>query len=135
MKYSLGNRPFLSVSVFAIQIVTLALVIFNVATLSAQQQSSVGPSTQLKTDMIREVAIKSGRAKAQGCTRCHGRLGLAKLAERDGWDGPIGGFITRELVSFRDGYRSHAVMSAVAAPLSDEDILQISLWFESLAKR
>lgn len=101
----------------------------------AQQQESAGPSSQLKTDMIREVALKSGRAKAQGCTRCHGRLGLAKLAKQDGWEGPIAGFITRELVSFRDGYRSHAVMNAVAAPLSDEDILQISLWFESLTAR
>lgn len=105
------------------------------ADLLAQQKASGGSAAQLKAEMIREVAIKTGRAKAQGCTRCHGRTGLASLAKQSGWDDPISGYITRELVSFRSGYRSHAIMNAVAAPLSDEDILQISLWFESLSER
>jgi len=111
----------------------LSILLFTCA-LSHAQEKVQSPASKLKTDVVRSIEIKAGRAKAQGCTRCHGRLGLHRLAEKSGWDGPLSGFIVNELVSFREGYRLHAVMNAVAAPLTDQDILQISLWFESLSK-
>lgn len=133
--FSIFRIPGCCVATLLVGFWVFPVLIPGASGLLAQQQADSGPSVQLKTDMIREVAIKTGRAKAQGCTRCHGRNGLANLAKQSGWDDPISGFIVRELVSFRSGHRSHGIMNAVAAPLSDEDILQISLWFESLSER
>jgi len=37
-------------------------------------------SQQNKQPNEKQIQIKSGRAKAQGCTRCHGRNGSAKVS-------------------------------------------------------
>ncbi|OED37394.1 hypothetical protein AB833_23500 [Chromatiales bacterium (ex Bugula neritina AB1)] len=78
--------------------------------------------------------IKEGRNKAQGCTRCHGRYGLQAAAQQQGSGTLVGAFVKRELENFRTGSRQHAIMSAVAARLSDTDIKAISAWFDSIQK-
>ena len=89
----------------------------------------------LKSMIATKNAIKAGRAKAQTCTRCHGRDGVHRLALRAGWKDSDGQFAIVKLRAFRDGQESHAVMSAVASTLSDQDIEQIALWLDSLAAK
>ena len=74
-----------------------------------------------------------GRGKAQLCTRCHGRLGLARAAKAQDWEGTVEGFIMLGLSQFRDGTRIHAVMNAVAAPMSDVDIEDVAAWYEKVS--
>ena len=76
--------------------------------------------------------IKAGRAKAQGCTRCHGRHGIRQAAKTSRFEGSTGAFATRELLAFREGSRNHVIMSGVAKTLSDDDIRAISAWLDSL---
>lgn len=75
--------------------------------------------------------VKKGRAKAQGCTGCHGRTGMAEAASRAGVES-VADYTSRELTAFKTGSRSHPIMTAVAKTLSDEDITLIALWFESI---
>ena len=111
-------------------VVTFVLLVGLIVSNGVVAGGSTSDKAALNTAMI-----KAGRSKAQGCTRCHGRVGLKQLAERSQWSGTVGAFITRELVAFREKYRLHPVMNSVAAPLTDEDILQISSWFDSLTSR
>lgn len=75
---------------------------------------------------------KQGRNKAQNCTRCHGRLGIQKAAERAGMGTTVGKFAQRELMNFRAGLRQHVIMSGVATTLTDKDIEAISAWLDSI---
>jgi len=74
-----------------------------------------------------------GRGKAQLCTRCHGRIGLARAALAQEWKGTVETFIVLGLSQFRDGSRAHAVMNAVAQPMSDLDIRDVAAWYEKVS--
>jgi len=76
--------------------------------------------------------IKKGRAKAQGCTRCHGRKGIATAAKKAGMSSTVGFFAKTELEAFKSGSRVHPIMTAVAKALSEEDIRYIAIWLDSL---
>lgn len=76
--------------------------------------------------------VQRGRGKAQLCTRCHGRLGMARAAEAREWPGTVEDFVVFNLTQFRSGKRVQAVMNAVAGPLSDEDIADVALWYQSM---
>lgn len=77
--------------------------------------------------------IQRGRGKAQMCTRCHGRLGMARAAKASEWKGSVEAFVVVGLSQFRDGSRVHAVMNAVAGPLSDLDIQDVAAWYEKVS--
>lgn len=89
----------------------------------------------LKAMIATKAAIKAGRAKAQICTRCHGRNGIHQLAVKAGWKDSDGQFVMTKLRALRDGKEAHQVMSAVAKGLKDNDIVQIALWLDSLAAK
>jgi len=77
--------------------------------------------------------IKQGRAKAQGCTRCHGRAGMQSLAKKAQWENSISTYVIKQLLLFRGKRRVHEIMNAVAEPLSDDDIYKIAIWYESVS--
>lgn len=77
--------------------------------------------------------LQRGRGKSQMCTRCHGRLGLARAAKGKEWEGEVQGFIILNLTQFRDGTRMHAVMNSIASPLTDLDINDIAIWYEDVS--
>lgn len=77
--------------------------------------------------------FKAGRAKAQGCTRCHGRKGIQQLAQSAGWTEDVGSFAQKGLTEFRDGTRVNNIMAGVAKNLSDQDIQDISYWLNAIA--
>jgi cytochrome c553 len=89
----------------------------------------------IKAMMARKAAITAGRAKAQSCTRCHGRDGIHHLAVRAGWKESDGQFAMVHLRAFRDGTVAHVIMNAVASELNDEDIVHIAAWLDSLAEK
>jgi len=103
---------------------------------SASEQASQQPATTTVAENDADkAAIKRGRAKAQGCTRCHGRDGIQRLAEATDWTGPVGLFVVKQLTELRDGVRHHVIMTDIARPLTDEDISEISAWVQSMADK
>lgn len=81
------------------------------------------------------VRIKSGRGKAQLCTRCHGRLGMVHAIGKNKFEGTVEAFVIKELIDFKSGARSHAVMNSIAQSLSDEDIGDVAAWYNHVSKR
>lgn len=84
-------------------------------------------------DKALEAAIKQGRNKAQICTRCHGRNGMTVFAQREGWENSISTYVIKQLLLFRGKRRKHVIMNAIAGPLTDLDISEIALWYESVS--
>ncbi|MBX2878930.1 MAG: hypothetical protein KTR32_03305 [Granulosicoccus sp.] len=85
-----------------------------------------------KTD---KQTLKAGRAKAQKCVTCHGKSGLETLAKQAGSDKALSVWISKSLSAYKSGKRNSVLMNAISASLSEQDIHQISIWFESVNPR
>ncbi len=111
----------------------LAIVLWSTGfSVDALAQGNTEKATTVSQD---PADIKSGRAKAQACTRCHGRDGIQRLAHSSQWDGPVGLYVIKQLTELRDGISHHPIMTDIARVLSDEDIAQISAWVQSLSQK
>ncbi len=89
-------------------------------------------------DMESDEAIKlrtgegdpvAGETKAQLCIGCHGEKGnsteplIPKLA------GQYSNYIAKELRNYQAGVRTHQIMNAMSATVSDEDLADITAYF------
>lgn len=76
----------------------------------------------------------AGRDKSQLCQGCHGEFGnstepvIPKLA------GQYGKYISKQVRNYQSGVRTHQIMNAMAATLTDEDLADVSAYFASQAK-
>ena len=75
-----------------------------------------------------------GEAKAQLCQGCHGEKGnstetlIPKLA------GQYSNYIAKELRNYQAGVRTHQIMNAMSATVSDDDLADIAAYFASQKK-
>ncbi|HEX2018275.1 MAG TPA: cytochrome c [Aurantimonas sp.] len=76
--------------------------------------------------------LAAGREKAQLCTTCHGRDGIATAPDAPNLAGDSSIYLKEQLKAFRDGRRQHHQMSIIAQGLSDEDIADLSAWYEAI---
>ena len=76
--------------------------------------------------------LSAGRQKAQMCTTCHGRDGIATAPDAPNLAGDSSFYLAEQLRAFRDGRRQHQQMSIIAQSLSDEDIADLSAWFAAI---
>ena len=76
--------------------------------------------------------VAAGRQKAQMCTTCHGRDGIATAPDAPNLAGDSSIYLAEQLRAFRDGRRQHQQMSIIAQALSDEDIADLSAWFAAI---
>ena len=74
----------------------------------------------------------AGRAKAQACTVCHGPLGLSVTPDAPHLAGQPAIYVAAQLRAYRSGARKHEVMAVMAKPLTDDDILNLAAWFNSI---
>lgn len=76
--------------------------------------------------------VAAGQAKAAMCQGCHGVDGNSMIPMYPKLAGQVAQYITKELRDFRSGARKDPVMSPMAMPLSDQDILNVAAYFASL---
>jgi cytochrome c553 len=122
----------------------LTLAVLLVATAAFAQSDTTNPlKGVVDADVDSAEAIKlrsgpgdpvSGREKSQLCQGCHGEYGnsteplIPKLA------GQYGKYIAKELRNYQAGIRSHQIMNAMAATISDDDLADIAAYFASQNK-
>lgn len=70
--------------------------------------------------------------KAAQCAPCHGPQGLSTAPDAPNLAGQPQIYLAAQLKAFRDGKRTHEVMSVMAKPLSDVDIEQLAQWYASI---
>ncbi len=71
-------------------------------------------------------------AKAGACVACHGADGVGKAPQYPNLAGQKATYLDKQLKAFRSGERKDPNMSAMAKPLSDQDIEDLAAYFESV---
>ncbi len=73
----------------------------------------------------------AGKTKSAACAGCHGADGNSTTAQFPRLAGQHAGYLVKQLHDFKSGARSNPTMSGMAAPLSDQDILDLAAYFSS----
>lgn len=76
--------------------------------------------------------VAAGKTKAAVCSACHGAEGISVLPDYPNLAGQKQKYLETSIKAYRDGVRKHAVMSPMAAGLSDADILDLAAYFSGL---
>jgi len=76
----------------------------------------------------------AGREKSQLCQGCHGEYGISTEPLIPHLAGQYGPYIAKQLRNYQSGVRTHQIMNAMAATISDDDLADISAYFASLTK-
>lgn len=77
---------------------------------------------------------KAGKQKARACQVCHGKGGLSTNPTYPILAGQHAKYLVKQLKAFKAGTRKDPIMNGMAAPLSDQDMEDISAFFESNRK-
>lgn len=78
-------------------------------------------------------ADDAGKAKAAVCVACHGENGISGNPLWPNLAGQKDQYLILQLKAFRDGTRKHALMSPMAAGLSDDDIASLAAYYSALS--
>jgi len=71
----------------------------------------------------------AGRKVAGQCRTCHGLDGFAQIPIAPHIGGEPQSYLAAQLRAFRDGTRSHEMMTVVAANLTDQAIADVAAWY------
>ncbi|MDY6949155.1 MAG: c-type cytochrome [Pseudomonadota bacterium] len=74
-------------------------------------------------------SAEKGQAKAAPCVACHGVNGNSVNPEWPNLAGQHESYIKRQLAAFKSDERQNPLMSAMAKPLSDEDMADLGAFF------
>jgi cytochrome c553 len=80
-------------------------------------------------DPYTQGSAEAGASKAAVCTACHGPGGNSANPEWPKLAGQSARFIAEQLHQFKTGKRQNPLMTAQAAPLSDDDIKDLAAYF------
>jgi cytochrome c553 len=76
--------------------------------------------------------IDAGKAKYTPCSACHGANGISLSPLWPNLAGQAAPYIVAQLKDFKDGSRVDPLMTPQAMNLSDEDMADLAVYFESL---
>ncbi|MBL8201207.1 MAG: cytochrome c4 [Chromatiales bacterium] len=74
-------------------------------------------------------SAEAGQAKAITCSACHGMDGNSLNPEWPSLAGQHESYIVKSLQSFKSGARQNVLMSSMALPLTDEDMVDLAAYF------
>ena len=97
----------------------IALVIVSALSVTSQIAFSAGNA-------------EAGKAKSVTCVACHGAEGISSIPANPNLAGQVPGYIADQLTAFKSGERNNALMTGMAAPLSEEDMADIDAYYVSL---
>ncbi len=76
--------------------------------------------------------LEAGKKKSASCAACHGAVGISPNTSWPNLAGQQKAYLVKQMKDFRDGRRSDPWMSPMAKPLSDEEIENLAVFFNSL---
>ena len=74
----------------------------------------------------------AGKAKAASCGGCHGANGISAVPTYPNLAGQKEAYLIKQMKAFKDKTRIDPTMNAMAAPLSDADMANISAYYAGL---
>ena len=88
---------------------------------------------QAQAESLIDGSVDDGKAKALTCTACHGPEGNSMSPLWPNIAGQHANYLAAQLRAFKDGSRSDPLMTSQAMLLSDQDMNNLAVFFESLA--
>jgi cytochrome c553 len=85
-----------------------------------------------RTESLVDGSAAAGKTKAITCTACHGDEGNSVNPLWPNIAGQHAGYVAAQLYAFKSGARKDPLMAPQAMLLSDEDIANLAVYFESL---
>ncbi len=73
----------------------------------------------------------AGKDKARACQVCHGKGGVSTNPTYPILAGQHAKYLVKQLKAFRSGTRKDPIMNGMAASMSDQDMEDVSAFFES----
>jgi cytochrome c553 len=136
-----GNGMFHMKSNIASVLILVILLMTSIAYGQSETANPLTGNTSADTDSDESIKQRSGagdpaagREKSFLCQGCHGEYGISidpvipKLA------GQYGNYISKQVRNYQAGTRSHQIMNAMAATISDDDLADIAAYFASQDK-
>lgn len=76
---------------------------------------------------------EAGKAKSAACAACHGANGVSAVPIYPNLAGQKQEYLINALKAYKSGDRNNPIMKPMAAPLSDQDIEDLTAYFSSLS--
>lgn len=89
-------------------------------------------ATTAQAESLVDGSIEAGKAKSLTCNACHGAAGNSANAVWPNIAGQNAPYLRAQLMAFKSGLRKNALMSSQAMMLSDEDMADLAVYYESL---
>jgi cytochrome c553 len=89
-------------------------------------------AAQADAESLVDGSIDAGKAKAMTCTACHGAEGNSSIPTWPNIAGQSASYIVAQLNAFKGGSRTDPLMAPQAMMLSDDDMRNVAVYFESL---
>lgn len=94
--------------------------------------ASLLTSAAARAESLVEGSIEAGKAKSVTCAACHGQDGNSVNPLWPNIAGQNAPYIVQQLAAFKSGQRMDPLMSSQAMLLSDEDMRNLAVYYESL---
>lgn len=89
-------------------------------------------TAQVPAESLVDGSLESGKAKALTCTACHGAEGNSVNPLWPNIAGQHAKYVATQLQAFKSGKRMDPLMTSQSMLLSDEDMADLAVYFESL---
>jgi cytochrome c553 len=89
-------------------------------------------TTQIHAESLVDGSAEAGKARALTCNACHGADGNSGSPLWPNLAGQNAPYILAQLLAFKDGSRNDPLMSSQAMMLTEEDMANLAVYFESL---
>lgn len=87
---------------------------------------------QVQAEGLVEGSADAGKTKAVTCAACHGAAGISANPLWPNIAGQGAPYLVAQLKAFKDGTRNNPLMNSQAMMLSEQDMADLAVYFESL---
>jgi cytochrome c553 len=114
-------------SMFAATRRLVAITVFTLGFAAGASAAAVAPAASPAAAVAGNA--EAGATKAAVCTACHGLNGNSVNPEWPVLAGQNAHYLREQTANFRDGRRVNVLMTPIAKPLTDQDILDLAAFF------
>ena len=87
---------------------------------------------QAQAESLVDGSAEAGKSKSVTCAACHGAAGISANPLWPNIAGQSASYLVAQLKAFKDGTRKNPLMTSQAVMLSDQDMADLAVYFESL---
>jgi len=121
------NRTNFAMNQFASQMTDEEILDIGAYFADTEAVAKIKPKKVVVAAITEEVL--AGEKKAATCAACHGEGGNAIIPQNPKLAGQSAEYIVKQLTEFKNGTRKDPVMSGMAAPLSEQDMVELAAYF------